>query len=792
MTYRAIGLGLLFGCLLSAWAYFNDHVINQSWLAGSLMPTAVFGGLIIWLLVGNPLLVFVGRSMPALRNADLTTAECLVIVAVSLAACALPGHGLFRQFTGAIAAPLVMNPVQPAWQAHELMAYVPGVGADLAPAQVQDWPECARRLIASLQRPDTPALAAAWREMTPSEQQHWRDLAAQELATFDRTLFARSLNAAARRVGQNAGMGFTIQAVHEQLMRVCGDLIAVTPPGRGTLLASESAAVALMRGGSISFDPRQVPWPDVLPPLVLWGGLALLLGGAGLCLAIIVHPQWSRHELLPYPIAQLAHELCRRPTGSSWPSIVRQRLFHVGMGGVLLLHIINGLHAWFPEVPSIRLSASFSAMSQIFPTAYAVPTSAAYFMPQLFPAIIGLGFMLTRPVSFSLAVAPMVWIILGVVLLNRGQAVSWYPHDPQPSVFLRLGAWLTITAMVVYFGRTYYAAVACRAMGIYRPLKDNVRVSSAAIWSAWLALLLIIAATALLSTAGVAWGWALVLVLMCLLVNVVISRLVAETGLFFIAAPFFAVTMILGLLGFEVLGPTAYIILAVGSMMLAGDTREALMPLLVNALRIVDIDQGAHEPRSRANRVAPWLALMFTVGMVIASVATLTFQHQHGVNNKDRWANLAGPRTTFDKAAQEMSELSAANADGRVVAASPLQRLQFARLDMGAASWLIAGAALTVALVLARIRLPWWPLHWVVLATTGMWSVGVFAVSFLIAWMLKTVVVSTWGASGYRRMLPMMIGLIAGDLLGAVLWMIVGATYFATTGLAPSDYRVFP
>jgi hypothetical protein len=37
-----------------------------------------------------------------------------------------------------------------------------------------------------------------------------------------------------------------------------------------------------------------------------------------------------------------------------------------------------------------------------------------------------------------------------------------------------------------------------------------------------------------------------------------------------------------------------------------------------------------------------------------------------------------------------------------------------------------------------------------------------------------------------------MIGVIAGELLAGLLWMIVGASYYFFTGRTPAAYTIFP
>jgi len=44
----------------------------------------------------------------------------------------------------------------------------------------------------------------------------------------------------------------------------------------------------------------------------------------------------------------------------------------------------------------------------------------------------------------------------------------------------------------------------------------------------------------------------------------------------------------------------------------------------------------------------------------------------------------------------------------------------------------------------------------------------------------------------YQRLKPLMIGLIAGEVLGALLPSIIGAIYFMCTGKVPPRFMVLP
>lgn len=84
MTRRSVLLGLLGAALVCGASFLNDRVLRQTYLVGNNMPVSVYGTLILFLLFVNPLL----------RKRHLSGGEMAVILALTLAACCLPGSGL--------------------------------------------------------------------------------------------------------------------------------------------------------------------------------------------------------------------------------------------------------------------------------------------------------------------------------------------------------------------------------------------------------------------------------------------------------------------------------------------------------------------------------------------------------------------------------------------------------------------------------------------------------------------------------------------------------------------------
>jgi hypothetical protein len=104
----------------------------------------------------------------------------------------------------------------------------------------------------------------------------------------------------------------------------------------------------------------------------------------------------------------------------------------------------------------------------------------------------------------------------------------------------------------------------------------------------------------------------------------------------------------------------------------------------------------------------------------------------------------------------------------------------------GASVFAFAGVfVLALAFGVCRLRFAWWPLHPVVFVFLNEWTGRYMAFSFLLGWLIKVAVNRYGGSILYQRLKPLMIGLIAGDMLGRFMPTLVGTLYYALTGERP-------
>ncbi len=840
MSIRAVILGLLLGLFVSGATYFNDAVIRQTYLIGNHFPVSVFGIALLLLIAVNPLLgVMRDKLGLSFIRGPLRPAELAIITALGLAACGWPGSNFYRGFTPIVTMPQHWLKTEASWKAANVMSYVPGGSSQLAEGFVQDWPGLIRGLRAGAE-PDAGALErAVWSRLPERVKRTIAETDAAMPPGADRSAILAGLNEFVIAAAGGAGGGEPIhalaadtpavEAVLSERAAVLAEaeaLRAQEPQApRLTSLASESEALEelanrqalvarwpgvllpppvgeglLVVGGRADefvidtlltgrpkADPlglMELPWGAWWPTLRLWGGVALLLGIGSLCLALIVHPQWSKRELLTYPIVKFLDEASEREAGAWLPRVARSKVFWIGLLVPMVIHTINGLNAWFPEVPTIPLQLDLGGLKTLFPNARQIWMSNAYFMPTLYLSVIGFAFFLSTSVSFSLGVSQLMWVMLGAFLIANGETLDSDFIGAKKGNLMRFGGYVGMTAIILYTGRRYYLNVAASMVGLTRAEETP----GYAPWAARGLVLCCVLAAALLAGGGLPWWIAAAFVIMAMLLFLVMSRIIAETGLFFMQAWWMPVGILTALLGVEAIGPTTYVALALTSVILVGDPREALMPYLTNGLKLADRPADGVTP----TRAVPWLAIMVVAGFLIAGGLTLYMQYNQGVNAKDAWARKNLPSMPFNQLSTNVKQMSSDGTLAEATAATGIDRLKLVRPEKGALPWLLVGIVLVVGVAAARLRLPWWPLHPVAFLVWGTYPITQFAFAFLVGWAVKVAVLRTGGVKSYHEVKPLMVGAIAGELLAALTWMIVGATYYSRYGLEPMSYRVFP
>lgn len=677
MTFRSVFLGFLGAALICGLSYINDQILQQTYLVGNNMPVAVYGALIVMVAVVNPLL----------KRRGFRGTELAVILALTLAACCIPGSGLLRTFTTSLMLPHHYNRLEPGWRETHVLE------------------TCPPKMLADISGNEDVALN--------------------------------------------------------------GFLQGLGEPNR-----------------HISF--ADIPWSAWTRTLLFWIPVILSLWFALTALSLVVHRQWSDHEHLPYPVAEFAQALMPEE-GGGLAGVFRNRLFWIATGLVLFVHMNNFACQWFPEY-LIQIPVRFNLM----PLARLVPALAhgggtRLLAPTMYFSVIGLSYFLASDVAFSCGIGPFLWALVTGICATYGLSLvgavegAGYPAL-RLRAFLNFGANFGMFLAIIFLGRRYYLTVLKRAFG----LRTGDRAEPGAVWGMRVFLAMTFCFVMQLVLAGLEPFLAVIYTVIIITFFVMISRVMAETGMFYVQPYYFPCGVIWGVFGAAALGMNQLMILLTMSMILVVDPRESIMPFISNSLKVLDMNHA------RLGRVTVLCGVAVILGLLIALPVTLYFQYDRGVSWSDTWGAGSVPRMQFENVSLVQKKLEIQGKLAESAEVSGIRRLALMQPDGSLVFSMVLGFLLVLGFSAARIRFTWWPLHPILFLTWATEPQWRLCGAFLVGWLIKVIITKYGGARVYQRLKPLMIGLIAGEVLGAVIPSIIGAVYFVVSGDLPPRFWVLP
>ncbi|MBN2450283.1 MAG: hypothetical protein JXR77_07830 [Lentisphaeria bacterium] len=700
MSVRAVVLGLLGAAFICGYTYFNDGVLRQTMFVGNHMPASVYGGLLLFLFLVNPLLRRVhgrwlcgcggGFRFLARVLRPFSARELTVVVALSLPACCVPYSSMLRILPKEAMLPHHYVKTETGWS--------------------------------------------------------WKDA-----------------DGATRTVLEYAPRRMLADGSHDDGEAVVGFV-------QGIRLGSEPIRV------------RDVPWAAWRETLAFWLPLFGILWIALTGIALVFHRQWSDHEHLPYPLVQFTQALLPTESGAISP-VFRCRSFWIGMTLVLVVHLNNVLCVYYPEsLIEIRRVFPFWPLARLFPT-FMRGGGWSLINPRFYFAAVGIAYFLASDVSLAVGLGPFVFTYVGGLLagygIPMGAGTRFTPRIDQSLVF---GGYIGFFCAMLYTGRHFYRNVLRRALG----MRCSEWVGASSVWG----MRVFVAAFAVfildLALLGLDWQLAVVYALLTLIIFVVMGRIIAETGLFFIAPYLYPCVFIFGFLGEQALGPKALMIMFVLTCMLLIDPRETFMPYMVNTVKLLD------ENRLRLGRTATLSLLAVFLGLAVAVPMTLYFAYDRGVNWEDWFGTKGVPMWAPEGAVKARQRLLAQDQLEHSLEIRGWARFLEAKPHTQSTVAFCIALAGVILFVGARLRFARWPLHPVMFLTWPGYAGYMMAWSFLGGCFLKTMVTRYGGSHSYQRLKPLMFGLIAGDVLASLLTIIIGLFYNLHTGSLPKTYWVLP
>jgi len=474
--------------------------------------------------------------------------------------------------------------------------------------------------------------------------------------------------------------------------------------------------------------------------IATWCGFLIIFTTATLCIVYILRKQWIEREHLPFPTVTLPLELARDEA-----PILRDRFFWIGVGATFFIVCWNTLSMNYPSIPRIWLRTTDLSASFANPPWSAVNPMYVTF----FPFAIGIGYLLSTEVVFSC------WFFF---LFNKleavwGTATGWSTGATgATSVFPWLsfqcaGSFLGLAAVSIWVSRRHLSEVYRAAFGD-NPNKDpDARGYRAALLGLVFSVLAMIAFTVF---AGAGVLVATVWVILSLAYLLAATRIRAETGNAWPVGPQVEGMQFLLMLGgsqaFRAADLTA--LTYVRAATAQADFRGVCMSHQLDGFKIAD------SAGIRPGRMAAAMTIAVAFATVVSFIIALFVWTKYGALAKtDTWRSMMG-KTSFDKLSSWLK-----------VPTKP---------DAGGITGVGLGVAITMFLSYMRMRYVWWPFHPVGYCMATTWLSYETWMPFFIAWLAKICIIRGGGMKLYKRMLPLFLGLIAGDFMGGALTTLIG------------------
>ncbi len=794
-TIKAVVFGLLAAVAIVVAGALNN--VMREWqtpLIGHYLPAAPFALLMVLAVVWNPTL---GRW----ARLRFSPGEMAVVFGLTLVCAWIPHGGFGRFFQRAVALPPTQIDAHPEWRRSDAMGHLPPniMPMDGSPVAGPLRAAIANERSALVAGANASALAAAGTDATAyavaldlaSVIPPREFLADQSLARIGADL------AVQRHQSQDPARWQAVADLLAQMPKTLASGEQAPPAWRlaqsrlktavqETLPESERLYERVYPGflnglpnGDEVVGFKDLPVAAWIPTLAFW--LPLIISGAvaSLMLALVVHRQWSSHEQLRYPIANVATTLMTRSGSSLIADVFCTRLFWWGFIPVVCLHGLNFLALQLPGLlPNIPLQWSNKGVVEWFLPNIGQSGGNALNSGGLYFSVIGLSYFIAAEISLSVGISGMVLAVLATLF--------WWASNGSATmdvVGARSGAYFGFAAIIVYTGRHYYWAVLQAAFGRQR---EDVAAEQA--WAARLFLAAGVAFIAVLVGGfGLDWPVALCFSLAVLVLMLVVSRIVCETGMPFVQAGWGPAQVVANMLGFAAIGPAPLMTMYLIGGALFKEARESLLPFASTALKVAE---NTGVPRLR-------FALIGTVAMLIALVAGIAATswglYNFGASH-DNFAFWPGA-DALDAGTRGVNQLVETGRYVSSAAAHGLDKLPLISWNptqSATLGWMAFGVAVVLAFSAGRFRWTWFPFHPVMFVMMGTWVSMRIWCSILLGWAIKAVIVRYGGGRIYQDLKPLFIGLIIGELAMAIVCVVHPWLWFAITGVMPPSMAMFP
>lgn len=515
-------------------------------------------------------------------------------------------------------------------------------------------------------------------------------------------------------------------------------------------------------------DGDSIPWMAWIKPIVAWSSFVLVFYVVTICWTVLLRRQWVEHERFTFPLVQLPMEMFQPPSGRSLLNrFFKSPLMWGGFAIPAVLHGLKGLHLYFPAIPNppvyFPIAAFFTEK----------PFSALAWWPSvnlfIFPSIIAIVYLLTLELSFSFWFFFLLGKMETVLIYATGSKVNqWNFHQNQ-----QMGALLVFIGFILWIGKRHFgrvfATIAGRRLQKTRegqaltPRDRQNRIDDANeplpyVWAIGGFIIGSLLFILICNLAGMSLWVALVMLAIFLALSTVGTWMVTNGGLLFILYSFLPSEYLITLFGSARVNAPSWTLVAYERVLMF-DMREILMPGVMNNFKLAE----PMRLKQRPFLLAIGIAIVLAIG--VSYYSSLDLAYTHGAVNLQHWTYMISTTVPFNRITSILQHPTGIEAE---------------RLG----SFIFGGAAM-FGMLWMRHHYLWWKLHPIGSLMMTSYATYCFWGSFFIGWFLKDTLLKFGGVAPYRKLRPLVLGVVLGECFIGGIWILVGLM----TGIG---YRLLP
>lgn len=487
----------------------------------------------------------------------------------------------------------------------------------------------------------------------------------------------------------------------------------------------------------------RVPWGVWVPPLATYGLFVILVYVSFFCLSSLLHRQWAERERFTFPLVTFPVEMSEQaPPGRKVGAIWYNWLLWFPIIALTAIHTVNGLRQFYPGLPNINLYNH--PVTFFVGRPWNVLNGLRY---PVYPLVIGVAFLLKGETLLSLwffflvfQVERIIASALGLQPGNTFIGYGWPAFGSQQAA----GAALGLVLWVVRNSKDSLRDML--APGYKEPAGSESMTPRTALYGFLVCLGLMylwlwqLGGNGLLPIFTLVFGFA---------GYIVLAWLVAQGGVLFLQTPWSGAEMASNLFGFNTFTPRSIMVGAQIESILMLDLREYSLPHMLNSQKFAD------QVSLNARSLFIAIAAAMVITLVISGRQSVALPYRYGASMMyDKWAYLASPQRPLQFLNSQIMQ--------------PIQ------INAGAWKHMIGGGLAFWGLMMLYTRFIGFPLHPAVFIFVSGYPMQCFWFSYLVAWIIKSIVMRYGGLKLYHRLRPFAYGMILGDTLNGAAWIIVG------------------